>query len=75
MTLHNLPNSIHKLQIKSCRENKKSDLWLWPSQFNASFPIAQPTHFFWKSKKKKKNSRITCKEASTLIYKHTILSY
>ena len=31
---------------------------------------------FWKSKKKKKkNSRITCKEASTLIYKHTILSY
>ena len=27
-TLHNLPNSIHKLQIKSYRENKKSDLWL-----------------------------------------------
>ena len=30
---------------------------------------------FWKSKKKKKNPRITCKEASALIYKHTILSY
>ena len=31
---------------------------------------------FWKSKKKKKNKfRITCKEASTLVYKHTILSY
>ena len=44
-----------------------------PSQFNASFPIARPTHFF--GKVKKKNSRITCKEASTLIYKHTILSY
>ena len=26
----------------------------WPSQFNASFPITRPTHFFWKSKKKKK---------------------
>ena len=30
---------------------------------------------FWKSKKKKKKIRITCKEASTLVYKHTILSY
>ena len=29
--------------------------------------------FFWKSKKQK--FRITCKEASTLVYKHTILSY
>ena len=45
----------------------------WPSQFNASFPIKRPTHFFGKVKKKK--PRITCKEASTLIYKHTILSY
>ena len=45
----------------------------WPSQFNASFPITRPTHFFGKVKRKK-NSRITCKEASTLIYKHTILS-
>ena len=35
---------------------------LWPSQFNASFPIARPTHFFGKVKKK---IRITCKEAST----------
>ena len=28
---------------------------------------------FWKSEKKK--FRITCKETSTLVYKHTILSY
>ena len=28
-----------------------------------------------KQKKKKKKFRITCKEASTLVYKHTILSY
>ena len=29
-TLHNLPNTIHKLQIKPCRENKKSDIFrLW----------------------------------------------
>ena len=27
-TLHNLPNSIHKLQIKPYRENKKSDFYL-----------------------------------------------
>ena len=27
---------------------------LWPSQCNASFPIARPTHFFGKVKKKKK---------------------
>ena len=47
---------------------------LRPSQFNASFPIARPTHFFGKVKKKK-NSKIICKETSTLIYKHTILSY
>ena len=25
----------------------------WPSQFNASFPITRPTHFFGKVKKKK----------------------
>ena len=43
-----------------------------PSQFNVSFPIARPTQFFGKVKKK---SRLTCKEVSTLIYKHTILSY
>ena len=38
------------------------------------FRFPSPDRFiFWKSKKK--NSRITYKEASTLIYKHTILSY
>ena len=39
------------------------------------FVSHRPTDpFFGTVKKKKKNYRITCKEASTLIYKHTILS-
>ena len=39
------------------------------------FPSPDRPIFFGKVKKKnKKISRITCKEASTLIYKHTILS-
>ena len=33
---------------------QETHLMLRPSQFNASFPIARPTHFFWKSKKKNK---------------------
>ena len=33
-TLHNLPNTIHKLQIKPYRENKKkSNLWLMNLDF------------------------------------------
>ena len=37
------------------------------------FVSHRPTDpFFWKSEKK---FRITCKEASTLVYKHTMLSY
>ena len=39
---------------------------------NVSFPIARMTHFFSKSKKK---SDALVKEASTLIFKHTILFY
>ena len=41
--------------------------------YYVSFPIARTTHFFGKVKKKK--FRITHKEASTLVYKQTILSY
>ena len=37
------------------------------------FVSHRPTDPFF-GKEKKKYSRITCKEASTLIYKHTILS-
>ena len=44
---------------------------LRPFQFNASFPVAPPTHFF--GKVKKKNSRIACKEASTLIQAHDLV--
>ena len=38
------------------------------------FPSPDWPIFLEKWKKKKKNSRITCKEGTTLIYKHTILS-
>ena len=54
--------------------NRNATLLLRPSPQNVPFPIARPTHVFGKVKKKKK-IRITCKEASTLVYKHTILSY
>ena len=45
-----------------------------PSQLNVPFPIARPTHFFRKVKKKK-NQDSLAKEANILIYKHTILFY
>ena len=39
------------------------------------FRFPSPDRPIFLKSKRKKNSRITCKEASTLIYKHTILSY
>ena len=44
-----------------------------PSQFNASFLIARPTHFFGKVKKKKKIIDSLVQEASALINKHMTL--
>ena len=45
-----------------------------PLLTNKCFVSHRPTDpFFWKSKKKGKKFRITCKEASTLVYKNTIL--
>ena len=35
-TLHNLPNLIHKLQIKPYRENIKSNLWLMNLPFTSA---------------------------------------
>ena len=62
-----------------CHENSvKENLTLLLSVYSKAIPIKyfvshRPTDpFFWKSKKK---FRITCNEASTLVYKHTILSY
>ena len=63
-------------QAKSRIYNHQCFWWrppsLRPSEWNVSFPIARPTHFFRKVKKKKIQDSLV-KEASTLIYKHTIL--
>ena len=59
-----LPNSL------PC-QNILKVFWANPIKCFISHCLTDP--FFWKSKKK--NSRIACKEASTLIYKNMILSY
>ena len=53
----------------SLRRRKQKAIMMFKSM--AVF-ISRPTHFFGKVKKK---IIITCKEASTLVYKHAILSY
>ena len=55
--------------------SKKPSAWKGHPHKMFRFPSPDRPIFFGKEKKKKKKIRITCKEASTLVYKHTILSY
>ena len=78
LTLTSLTHHLSMVKFSG----KKSMLENFRANVLKAIPIKcfvshRPTDpLFWKSKKKKKEkSRITCKEASTLVYKHTILSY